>query len=105
MPAKSTRVPLERATQAAPHTWDVGEWPEHVWPHEATRARWIVRAYRNDLLYHRALTRIGKRLVVIGEGWMRFLAAESAHVEDFASNNSKIKKAPPAVGAPPDTQR
>ena len=75
-------------TQAAPHSWDVLDWPESVWPSDSKRARWIVRAYRDQLLYHRALTRVGKRLVILGDGWGRFLAARTKDVRHFESNNN-----------------
>lgn len=72
---------------SAPHSWDLDHWPSAVWPGNRERASWVLRAYRNELLYHRALTRIGKRLVVLGAGYEKFLAARMKNVEGFASNN------------------
>ena len=75
-------------TTPAPHSWSLLNWPESVWPNDAERARWIVRAYRDQLLYHRALTRVGKRLVIMGDGWSRFLSARTKDVCRFESNNN-----------------
>jgi len=85
---RAPRTPRERATEPAPHSWDIAAWPQHVWPHDPKRAKWLVKAYRTDLLYHRALTRIGKRLVVLGDGYLRFMTARAKHVTDFESNNN-----------------
>ena len=76
-----------KSSAVAPHSWDVLNWPATVWPNEGQRAQWIVRSYRDQLLYHRALTRVGKRLVVIGCGYEKFLAAQASGVKGFRSNN------------------
>jgi hypothetical protein len=88
-------------TEAAPHSWDVAEWPAHVWPNDADRARWIVRAYRDQLLYHHALTRVGKRLVVLGAGWTRFLSVRADDVKRYNSNNPDCGRAAAKRVAPP----
>lgn len=84
---RARRVRREPATKTAPHSWDVKTWPPQVWPHKAPQARWVLRSYRNELLYHRALTRIGKRLVVLGDGWLRFLTSQAKHVQGYESNS------------------
>ena len=45
MPRKSRSAPA----QAAPHSWSVENWPAHVYPHTAGRARYTIRSNRRAL--------------------------------------------------------
>ena len=67
----------------APHSWDLEHWPADVYPHSESRARYLVRAYREELILAGALTRIGRELVVFGEGYCRWLARGAVQVPDF----------------------
>jgi len=42
-----------------------------------------VRAYRDELLAVGALTRVGRQLVVLGEGYGRFLARQTQRVPGY----------------------
>lgn len=83
-----TRRTVNTAAQA-PHTWDLSNWPSTVWPHNPQRARYIVRAFRDDLLRAGALARVGRELVVIGERYTRWLQLQAANVPGYESNANR----------------
>jgi hypothetical protein len=74
---------MTKPTVVIPHSWDMETWPASVWPGSAKRARYVVRAYRDQLHRHGALTRIGRTLVFLGAGYQKFLAANAARVHEF----------------------
>lgn len=76
----TTRV--QRATPL-PHSWPVSDWPHDIYPNRANTAKYIVRAYRDELLAVGALTRVGRQLVVLGEGYGRFLARHTQRVPGY----------------------
>jgi hypothetical protein len=69
---------------SAPHSWDIENWPADVYPHTRSRAKYLVRAYRNELILAGALTRVGRELVIFGEGYTRFLQRRSTHVPNYS---------------------
>jgi hypothetical protein len=92
MPRKTRAL----AAQQAPHSWSLETWPSHVYPHTAGRGRYFVRANRTALLDAGALIRVGRDLVVLGEPYTRWLAAQAARVADFkiAPNRQSAGPAP-----------
>jgi hypothetical protein len=60
------------------------EWPQTVYPHRASRGKYIVRAFRDELIAAGALTRIGRDLVVLGSGYSAWLSKQSSKVAGFA---------------------
>jgi len=66
-----------------PHSWAVDEWPTTVYPHRPNRGKYIVRAFRTQLIAAGALTRIGRDLVVLGTGYSSWLSKQSDKVEGF----------------------
>lgn len=66
-----------------PHSWALTEWPEHVYPHDASKARYILRANRDSLVAIGALTRIGRDLVVFGAGYNQWLHLQAGKVAGF----------------------
>ena len=83
----------------APHSWDLEHWPPTVWPHNESRARYLLRAFRTELLNAGALTRKGRELVVLGAAYVRWLQAGTKDVPGFVCNTNP-KQAP----ATPDAQ-
>lgn len=77
----------------APHSWDIEHWPESVYPHSEGRARYLLRAYRDELLAAGALTRVGRELVVLGARYARWLERRTAEVPGYPSNASKSAQA------------
>lgn len=80
------------ATSKLPHSWDVRSWPQEVWPGSGPRARWILGAYRGELLAEGALARTAKVLVILGAGYQRWLNRRIAQVGDFQSNNASRRQ-------------
>jgi hypothetical protein len=59
---------------ALPHSWTVADWPAGVFPNRQNSARNLVRDNRAELIECGALMRVGKMLVISGEGYARFLS-------------------------------
>jgi hypothetical protein len=63
--------------------WDIEHWPPHVYPHTESRARYMVRVFRTELLNAGAISRVGRELVVLGGPYMRWLQRRASKVADF----------------------
>ena len=72
---------------ALPHSWPVSDWPVNVYPGRASAARYLVRAHHDALLSCGALTRVGRELVVLGEGYARSLARQAESVPGYVPSN------------------
>jgi hypothetical protein len=66
-----------------PHSWPVSKWPVGVFPNDPGDARNLVRFFRTELLAARALTRVGRRLVVMGDRYDAWLRSRIGQVEAF----------------------
>jgi hypothetical protein len=66
-----------------PHSWSVPEWPRDVYPHSASRGRYVVRAFRDELVSAGALVRVGRDLVVMGASYSSWLTRQSSNVAGF----------------------
>jgi hypothetical protein len=86
---KAKRPP---ASSAAPRSWELRTWPPEIWPHNPSRAQWIGRAYRKELLAAGAMTRIGMKLVFIGAKYESWLERRANYVVEFQSNNPALGK-------------
>ena len=73
----------------APHSWDLEHWPQNVYPHGKSRARYLVRAYRDELMTAGALVRVGRELVVIGDRYTRWLQLQAANVPGGVCNANR----------------
>lgn len=80
-----SRRSVSTATQA-PHSWDLEHWPQDVYPHSESRARYLVRAYRSELMTAGALVRVGRELVVMGDRYSRWLQSKATEVPGYATN-------------------
>ncbi len=81
--------PAAAAAAIAPHSWDLEHWPHDVYPHSESRARWLLRARRNELIAAGALVRVGRELVVLGGPYARWLARQAEHVVGYESNANR----------------
>lgn len=79
-----------RSSDGAPHSWELNSWPAEVWPHDPRRGKWLVRAYRKELVRAAALSRVGRCIVVMGAPFTRWLESRSSQVIEFRSNNPEI---------------
>lgn len=94
-----SRRTVSTAAQA-PHSWDLEHWPQEVYPHSERRARYVLRAHRNDLLAAGAIVRVGRVLVVIGDRYTRWLQLQASNVPEYASNaNQGNQGASPVITA------
>jgi len=83
--------------EAAPHSWDLEHWPTAVYPHTTGRARYVLRAHRDELLAAGVITRVGRELVVLGARYTRWLESRSTEVPDFAIAANRQATADTAV--------
>lgn len=75
----------EVSVTPVPHSWDLENWPAAVYPHRESRARYILRAHRDELILAGALTRVGRDLVVFGEAYARWLQKKAANVPGYVA--------------------
>jgi hypothetical protein len=81
-----------------PQSWTFSTWPQHVYPNEGPRGRHVCRAHRNELIAEGALTRVGKELVILGAGYIRWLAKQAPRVLDFEVPCNRPEHAPKRAG-------
>jgi hypothetical protein len=93
MPAKVSTA------EKLPHSWTIDSWPASVYPSTPSRARYIVRTNKNELIAARALSRVGRDLVVLGEGYGRWLAKRVGKVGPFDIPPNAARRASKAVPA------
>ncbi len=89
MPAR-----VRTAAAIAPHSWDLEHWPADVYPHSESRARWLLRTHRSELLEAGALTRVGRELVVLGARYSRWLERKAADVPGYDIRTQRPGTAP-----------
>ena len=66
-----------------PPTWGLKNWPPDVFPYDGKRARHVLRIHQRELLEFKALTRIGRELVVLGAGFNAWLASNAKAVTEW----------------------
>ena len=67
-----------------PHSWAIDQWPAGVYPNNVTKARYVVRVHRDELVLSGALTRVGRNLIVLGAGYNKWLQKKAGRVADFS---------------------
>jgi hypothetical protein len=89
---KAQRKVLE--SQALPHSWSLFNWPSWVYPSNPTAARRLLTKYRAELIAAGALTRIDRRLTVLGAGFAVFLASKMVNVPGYRipPNHSRVER-------------
>ena len=91
MAVKASRGGTDVAN-SRPHSWDFDNWPGAVWPNSPHRARWVVRSNRRELIAEGALSRVGKRVVILGQGYSRWLTRRADRVTEFDSNLPHLRR-------------
>ena len=79
-------------TPTLPHSWSIDSWPPDVWPNSPVKGRWVVRAHRKHLTELRALTRVGRTIIILGAQYARFLEKQRNHVADFEIAPNKARQ-------------
>jgi hypothetical protein len=74
---------MKAETIPIPHDWTFGTWPGHVYPYNGSKARHLVRVNQSALLAAGALTRIGREIVVLGAGYLKWMASNAPRVIEF----------------------
>lgn len=76
--------------QMLPHSWEVESWPSGTFPGDANKGRHVVRVHRKALLAAGALTRIGRKLVIIGQPYCKWLESQKPRVADYAFHGTPL---------------
>lgn len=84
MRIRKPRAPVPASLSLS--SWSVAGWPPTVYPGDAQRGRYLVRAHRDELLRAGALARVGRELVVIGPRYVRWLERRTADVAGYVCN-------------------
>jgi hypothetical protein len=66
--------------ESVPNSWTIEEWPSGIYPNKPSRARYTIRAHRDELVRAGALVRVGRDLVVIGPSYAAWLHKHGAQV-------------------------
>ena len=69
------------AATPVPHSWTISTWPETVAPGNESRARYLFRMHKRELIACGALTRVGRQIIFLGHGYARFLESRVGEVE------------------------
>jgi hypothetical protein len=84
-------------TQPLPHSWCLQDWPKGVYPDRPSAARNLVRKHRSELVACGALTRVNRRLVILGAGFAVFLASKMSRVQGYFGPSSKPHESAPVA--------
>jgi len=76
-----------------PHSWPINGWPGEMYPNSPDRARYLVRAHRDELVRDGALVRVGRELVIIGEKYARWMQKRASNVPGFECPANKGREA------------
>jgi hypothetical protein len=76
-----------------PHSWDLEGWPAHVYPHNTSRAKYLIRVHRNELFLAGALSRVGREFVVLGARYARWLESKTADAPHFDNGAARTASA------------
>lgn len=74
-----------------PHSWPLSKWPVNVFPNDPADARNLIRFFRDELIEAKALTRVGRRLVVMGDRYDSWLRARATAVNAFQTPFARAK--------------
>jgi hypothetical protein len=66
-----------------PHSWRLCAWPPDVVPNSTSAAKHLIRTHREELRRFGALSRVGRDIIVIGEGYAAFLASKMSRVDNY----------------------
>ncbi len=76
-----------------PYSWNYKNWPSDVPPFTAKAARRLVYEHRPELIRAGAISRIGRKVFILGAGYAKFLANGITRVEGFEIAPNKRRAA------------
>jgi len=71
------------STTSTPHSWSLKDWPQDIYPSTPSKARYLIRAHRDELTAAGALVRVGRELVIIGAPYVRWMQKKGAAVPNY----------------------
>ena len=86
-------------TTPIPHSWSLETWPREVYPCTTSRARYVIRVHRDELIRAGVLSRVGRELIVLGERYAKWLQLHTADVPGYQIAPNR----PPQAGDSPAT--
>lgn len=86
----SRQIPAPRLPGLA--SWSISDWPAEVYPGSPDRARYLVRAHRDDLLRAGALARVGRELVILGDRYSKWIQRQAASVPGYECPANRERK-------------
>jgi hypothetical protein len=73
-------------------SWGLETWPPSDWPHNRSKAKYVLRAYRDELIKAGAIGRVGRRFVVNGPQYRKWLVGRAAAVPIYTISNPNLGK-------------
>ena len=77
------------STPTIPHSWPVKHWPQDTYPNDPRKAKYLVRAHRDELTDAGALVRVGRELVIIGAPYIRWMQKKGRAVHGYECGANK----------------
>jgi len=74
---------MSRTRSVIPHSWNISSWPADVWPGSASRANYVIRSNKSELIHAGVLSRVGRDLIVMGDRYTRWLEKKAANVPGY----------------------
>lgn len=76
-----------------PHSWSLKDWQPEIYPNSSGKARYLIRANRDELTAAGALVRVGRELVIIGVPYVRWMQKKGAAVHGYECPANKDRAA------------
>jgi hypothetical protein len=79
-------------------SWGISKWPDDVYPNSSSKAKYLVRCHRDELMRAGVLSRVGRELIVLGARYSKWLQKRGANVAGYeiAANRARSIERPAA---------
>lgn len=84
----SAKIPAAEA----PHSWSIATWPASVYPNTPARAKWLIRAHKQELFNAGALARPGREIIIFGRPFVAWLSRQKARVPEFDNGAARSRE-------------
>ncbi len=74
---------MRSSTPRIPHSWSLRQWPTDIFPGCTSKARYLIRVHKSELLAVGAIVRIRRELVAIGPKYVRWLEKHVDQVRTY----------------------